>query len=132
MYSRTLPRIALAAITAVPVTSTAWAHDCQPYQPEPVTLTGEITLLHGTRSGAKGVTNEDYYVLTLPQMICVAGGTAETDEDVESIDALQLRLPKGAKPPLGRRVAVTGTLFHRLADGHTEVLLTYDSVKPAS
>jgi hypothetical protein len=127
MLFRTLLLAGLAAGATVP----AAAHDCQPYQPEPVTLTGEITLLHGTQRGPKGVSNEDYYVLTLPQMICVAGGTAETDEDVESIDALQLKLPKGTKPLLGRRVAVTGTLSHRLADGHTEVLLTYESVKPA-
>ncbi|MEA1652051.1 hypothetical protein UAJ10_23930 [Nitrospirillum sp. BR 11164] len=131
MLFRTLLLAGLAAGAAIPAWGPATAHDCQPYQPEPVTLTGEITLRHGTRNGARGVTNEDYYVLTLPQMICVAGGTAETDEDVESIDTLQLKLPTGAKPPLGRRVAVTGTLFHRLADGHTDVLLTYDSARPA-
>ncbi|TWB37646.1 hypothetical protein [Nitrospirillum pindoramense] len=121
----------LLAGLAVGGTFPALAHDCQPYQPEPVTLTGEITLQHGTRNGPKGVTREDYYVLTLPQMICVAGGSAETDEDVESIAALQLKLPPGVKPPLGRRVAVTGTLFHSVGDGHTDVLLTYDSAKPA-
>ncbi|MDG3443471.1 hypothetical protein [Nitrospirillum amazonense] len=131
MLFRILLLAGVTAGAAFPAWAPAWAHDCQPYQPEPVTLMGEITLQHGTRSGAKGVTHEDYYVLTLPQMICVTGGTAETDEDVESIDALQLKLPQGVKPPLGRRVAVTGTLFHRLADGHTDVLLTYDSMKPA-
>ncbi|MBB6251488.1 hypothetical protein [Nitrospirillum iridis] len=118
----------LAGLTAAAIRP-ALAHDCQPYQPEPVALTGEITLVHGPK-GPK----DDYYLLTLPEMVCVAGGTAETDEDVESINALQLQLPKGVKlgpSLLGRRVSVTGTLVHRLAEGHTDVLLTYDTAKPA-
>ncbi|WP_044562995.1 hypothetical protein [Azospirillum sp. B4] len=129
MRFRTLLPLALAIGAALPVPA-ALAHDCQPYQPEPVTLTGEITLVHGPK-GPK----DDYYLLTLPQMVCVAGGTAETDEDVASIDALQLQMPKGVKLApalLGRRVVVTGTLAHRLAEGHTEVLLAYDGAKPAS
>ncbi|MDE1146605.1 MAG: hypothetical protein PW843_08280 [Azospirillaceae bacterium] len=129
MMSRFLPAAVLAAWCA-----SAAAHDCLPYQPAEVTLTGDVTQVHGIKAGTKG-TREDYYVLTLPEMACLTGGTEELDEDIESIDAFQLKPPPGATLPkglVGRRVAVTGLLAHRIVDEtHTDVMLNYTAAKLA-
>ena len=113
--------------------ASASAADCLAYEPAEVTLTGIAAMAHGFGLPGFGEDpahdrKEDYVLLTLDKPVCVAGGHIVMDEDIAAIDAVQL-VPKSGRRfdrhLLGKRVSVSGTLFHRVSGGHTEVMILY-------
>jgi hypothetical protein len=124
----------IALVTARPL-----AQGCVQYEPDVVTLTGTIKqhTLPGApnyESVAKGDTPERVWVLHLARRICVAAN-ADSEKE-ENVSDLQLVLPDGQKQYrryrslLGRRVSVSGTLFHaQTGHHHTKVLLTVSDIK---
>ena len=129
MFARSLALACVVLGYAAP----AWAADCLPYEPDVVELTGIVSMAHGFGPPGFGEDpahdrKEDYVLLTLDKPICVTGGRIVVDEDVAAIDALQL-VPKSGRRfdrrLLGKRISVSGTLFHRVSGGHTEVMILY-------
>ena len=118
---------ALLLIAAAP----ARAGECLPYEPASVTITGVVTLAQGFGPPGFGEdpahdAKETYAKLTLDKPVCVNGGKDLSDEDVASIEAFQLVSRDGKsfdRKLLGKRVSVTGTLFHRVSGGNTEVMV---------
>src|SRR5689334_16494021 len=122
------------------VAPTARSQDnCLNYEPDVMTITGTIKTRVAPgppnyESVAKGDTPEKIWLLQLTSRICVA---AKDDAAAENnVTDLQLVFPEGQKQYdeyrsfKGRRVSVTGTLFHaETGHHHTRVLLTVTSIK---
>jgi hypothetical protein len=98
------------------------AAGCLPYEPAAVTLTGAMRMASGYGPPGFGETpkierKEAYALLRLDAPVCISGGS-ETNEDVAAIRAFQLVSRPGRpfdRALLGSRVAVTGTLYHRVS-----------------
>jgi hypothetical protein len=113
--------------------------DCLAYEPVSLTITGIVTLAKGYGPPGFGEDpkhdkKEEYALLTLDKPACVAGGHDAIDEDVAAIGAVQLVSKSGSRLDrhlLGKRVAVAGTLFHRVSGGNTAVMILYTSVSKA-
>jgi hypothetical protein len=127
--------VPVALALNVPVVQT-----CLPYEPAKVTITGVVSVGHGYGPPGFGEdpkhdAKETYPVLTLSKPICVSGGDADgMDDPVSSIRAFQLVSSERHHfdPGLiGASVAVTGTLFHRVSGGHTDVMVMYTDVRKA-
>ena len=131
MFLKSLAGAWLVACAVTPV----MADDCLPYEPATVTLMGKLSMARGygppgfgedPKHGAK----EAYGLLTLDKPVCVSGGSDPMDDNVKATRAFQL-VPTGKiqldRHLIGARVAVTGTLFHRVSGGHTDVMLMYDA-----
>jgi len=114
-------------------------YGCFDYERDTVKLSGTI-LTHvfpgppNYESVAKGDAREQAWVLQLSKPICTsASADIEAEKDVRD---LQLVFPEGQKQYdeyrswKGRRVVVTGTLFHaETGHHHTKVLLTVTDIK---
>ena len=109
---------------------------CLPYEPAKVTLTGAV---HRVKAfGAPGFgenprtdAREDYDSLRLDQPICTIGA-AGGDDPHSGVKEMQLVfLGSHAAVPLGRPVAISGSLFaQQTGHHHTEVLITVDRMSP--
>jgi hypothetical protein len=115
---------------------------CLTYESQTAVLTG--TIKRHTFAGppnyesiAKGDAPEVTWVLHLAKPICM---TADKDSEAErNVSDLQLVFEEGQKqyeryrPLVGRKVNVTGTLFHALTGHHhTRVLLTVREINKQS
>ncbi|HEY8459690.1 MAG TPA: DUF4431 domain-containing protein [Blastocatellia bacterium] len=122
--------LAVAGLIAVltPVLASA---QCLKYEPNVVSLSGVIVLeTHPGRpnfsSIAEGDEPETIWVLKLEKPICVF---AANDIDVEERDQKEIQLALSDKQYsqyrnlLGRRVTVTGSLFHSVSGHHHKTLL---------
>ena len=129
MFVRSLAQACIALGCA----ASAWAADCLAYEPDEVRLTSIVSMSHGFGPPGFGEdpahdSEEDYVLLTLDKPICVAAGHVVMDEDVAATDAFQLVPKSGSlfdRRLLGKRISVSGTLFHRVSGGHTEVMILY-------
>lgn len=117
---------------------------CLSYEPATVTLNGKIT--RKTFAGPpnyesikRGDAPETYWILRLARPVCVNAdestpGGEETEKNVSDIqlvfsDEGQYARRKGL---LGKRVVVSGKLFHAITGHHhTKVLLTVAEIKGA-
>jgi hypothetical protein len=118
----------------------AVAENCLPYEPATVTVIGRLSMAHGYGPAGFGEdpkrdSKEEYALLTLDKATCVSGGQDKMeDDDVKAIDAFQLvHKAKGHlnSQLIGTRVAVSGTLLHRVSGGHTEAMIMYTDVRKA-
>jgi len=115
----------------------AWADTCLVYEPATVSVIGTLTMAHGYGPPNFGQDpahdrKETYGLLTLDRPACVSGGDNQVNTDVGSIKAFQL-VPDSPgrridRQLLGTRVVVSGTLFHRVSGGHTEVMILYTEI----
>ena len=114
----------------------AGASDCLPYAPEPVTLEGTVSrqVFPGPpnfESVADGDEKLVYWILHLDSPICVGSGavTKELDESEPRVLEIQIaakdiRFYREKRKAVGKRVKVTGTLFHQHTGWHvTKVVL---------
>jgi hypothetical protein len=122
--------------TACSIGHAATARACLPYEPAVVTVRG--TLERKTfpgppnyESARKGDKPETYWILELPQAVCVAEDSREPDLDPAraNISRIQLVLTPemyaAYKALVGRKVMASGTLFGAISGHHhTPVLLT--------
>ncbi len=111
-------------------------YDCLSYEPATVTLNGKIT--RKTFAGPpnyesikKGDAPETYWILQLAKPVCVNG-----EEPEKNVSDIQLVLSEKQYAQyeglLGKRVFVTGTLFHaETGHHHTDVLLKVRGIKVA-
>jgi len=135
VFAKSLTMAALLFTAILP----ARAADCLAYEPATVTLTGVVTLAQGFGPPGFGEDpahdkKETYALLTLDKPACVGGGKDPSDEDVAAIGAFQLVAKDGRrfdKKLVGRRVTVTGTLFHRVSGGNSEVMVMYAAAAKA-
>ena len=135
MFAKSLTMAALLFAATLP----ARAADCLAYEPAKVTLTGVVTLAQGFGPPGFGEDpahdkKETYALLTLDRPACVSGGADASDEDVAAIGAFQLVSKDGKRfdrKLVGRRVTVTGTLFHRVSGGNSDVMVMYTGVVKA-
>jgi len=119
--------------------SPACADECLAYEPAQVTITGLVTMAQGFGPPGFGEdpahdAKETYARLSLDKPVCVNGGKDLSDEDVAAIKDFQLVSKDGKRferKLIGPRVAVTGTLFHRVSGGNTEVMVMYTAVAKA-
>ncbi|HEY1722536.1 MAG TPA: DUF4431 domain-containing protein [Magnetospirillaceae bacterium] len=113
----------------------AKADECLTYEPAVVTLTGKITSHFawgppGYGEDPKHDAKEGYIALDLDRPICVTGMDDGFLQDPENdLKRLQLLYYPDSYPFkkkwLGKRVSVTGTLFHAISGHHrTPVLIT--------
>lgn len=131
-------RTCLLTLAITVLAGPAWAQGCLPYEPAQVTLTGKLSTGRGYGPPGFGEDpqhdrKESFAQVTLDKAACVSGGT-DTNEDVAAIRTFQLVPGDGARYArklLGRRVAVTGKLYHRVSGGHTEVMILYTAVASA-
>lgn len=130
--------IALLTLT-VPNPTRPTEDGCFKYDSDIVKLNGTISthVFPGPpnyESVAKGDAREQAWVLQLSKPICTSASVdVEAEKDVKD---LQLVFPEGQKQYdeyrslKGRRVVVTGTLFHaETGHHHTKVLLTVTDIK---
>jgi hypothetical protein len=123
-------------VSAVLFAHSALAADCLPYEPETVTLEGTVT-----RRVFPGPPNFDsvtagdkklvHWILRLKRPICV--GSEKEADDLHEVEAEVLEVQIAPKDhrfyernrrALGKRVRVTGTLFHQITAWHvTKVIL---------
>ena len=135
MFAKSLTMAALLFAATLP----ARAADCLAYEPAKVTLTGVVTLVQGFGPPGFGEDpahdkKETYALLTLDRPACVSGGADASDEDVAATGAFQLVSKDGKRfdrKLVGRRVTVTGTLFHRVSGGNSDVMVMYTGVVKA-
>lgn len=126
----------ISLVSQMPV---AAQQTCLNYEPDVVTLTGiiKVRTVPGPpnfESVAKGDAREVIWLVQLTKPICVsAKGDAEAENNVTD---LQLVFPEGQKQYneyrslKGRRVSITGTLFHaETGHHHTKVLLTVTNIR---
>jgi len=131
-------RAGILALAVAVLAGPAWAQGCLPYEPATVTLTGKLSTGRGYGPPGFGEdprhdAKETFAQVTLDKAACVNGGT-DTNEDVAAIRTFQLVPGDGARYDrklLGKRVAVTGKLYHRVSGGHTDVLFLYTDVRKA-
>lgn len=114
------------------------AAGCLPYKPALVTVTG-------TAQGALGYgppgfgedpvhdAKEPYILLTTDIPFCVSGGKPNS-EDVTFPWFRPCNWHTGwvstsTRDYLGQHIAVSGTLFHRVSGGHTDVVIDVTAVK---
>jgi hypothetical protein len=128
--------------STVPGTENPLAHSqnpssCLSYEPSVVELTGTIVRQTSTDGQDRP---ETYWLLELPQPICVNQDPAEPDMNYaqEDVRSIQLAFPNGKmyttyKALLGKKVIAKGTLFVGMtAHHHTPVLLTVSTLKMAA
>ena len=137
---------ALVAIgTTFLVPSLASARDCLDYEPALVTIKGSVSLKPaygppGFGEDPKHDAREDYLALTLDAPVCVkASPEPDTDNVAETeIKAMQLVFRDGktfkqAKQWIGKRISVTGGLYHMFTGHHhTTVLLKVKEIAQAA
>jgi hypothetical protein len=116
---------------------TAAKDACVPYGPERVTLVGKAVPAIGYGAPDYGGSpdrdaKERFLSLTLDRALCVAAADRDSPEaEAESnVHEVQLLFGRGAPEGLaGRRLRVTGTLFHGITGHHhTKVLMTVNRV----
>jgi hypothetical protein len=116
---------------------------CVKYEPETVTLTGRVSshVFPGPpnyESIKRGDRKETAIILTLAAPICVEGSDDPTDRPEDNVRDLQLLINKPADwkvvdERLGKRVTVTGHLFHATTGHHrTKVLFDVKDVRPST
>jgi len=116
---------------------------CVKYEPETVTLTGRLSahVFPGPpnyESIKRGDRKEKAIILTLAAPICVEGSDDPTDTPEHNVRELQLLINKPADwkifdGRLGKRVTVTGDLFHATTGHHrTKVLFDVKDVRPST
>ncbi|MBI5019940.1 MAG: DUF4431 domain-containing protein [Ignavibacteriales bacterium] len=114
--------------------------NCLRYEPAVVTLTGVIERqIFPGRPNYKSIKNGDEpetcWILKLQRSVCVAASDTdqvnETEYNVKRMHlVLQQHQYKSYHKLLGRKVIVTGTLFHSITGHHhTRVLLTTKEIK---
>jgi hypothetical protein len=137
---------ALVAIgTTFLVPSLASARDCLDYEPALVTIKGSVSLKPaygppGFGEDPKHDAREDYLALTLDAAVCMkASPEPDTDNVAEAeIKAMQLVFHDGktfkqAKQWIGKRISVTGGLYHMFTGHHhTTVLLKVNVIRQAA
>jgi hypothetical protein len=116
----------------------AAGHECLPYGPDTVSVTG--TLARRIFYGAPGFgedpkhdEKESGFYLELPVPVCTLAGSDEVDRPLDGVRLVQLVLDSAGyarlRPFLGRRVTLRGTLFGAItAHHHAPILL--DVLKP--
>lgn len=114
------------------------APPCLKYEPEVVELKGKVKRVvfpgpPNYESVKAGDQPEPYYVLFLPNGVCVQGDPKdeinfETEKDIKSMQ-LMITDYKKYRPLLGKNVTVTGQLMHsHTGHHHTNVLVQVESM----
>jgi uncharacterized protein DUF4431 len=114
----------------------ALAADCLPYEPTTVTLEGTMSrrVFPGPpnfASVAEGDEKLVYWILRLKNPICVGSGVVANHVDEPERRVLEVQIApkddqfyKQNRKAVGRRVKITGTLFHQHTGWHvTKVVL---------
>lgn len=118
--------------------SLCMAEKCLPYEPETVSISGLLSEKWGFgRPGygedPKHDAREHYAVLTLDKSVCVSSDDGDpVDTPEENVVAFQLVSNEHkmfSRNLVGKRVTVTGRLFHRISDGNTPVMIMYEKVE---
>ncbi len=124
------------ACVALLISTGSAAAACLPYEPAKVTLTGTVHRVKafgppGFGENPRTDAREDYDSLHLDQPICTIG-SAGGDDPHAGVRELQLVfLGSHAAVPLGRPLAISGSLFgQETGHHHTEVLITVDRMTP--
>jgi len=114
---------------------------CLKYEPEIVVLTGTIKRHKfpgppNFESVRNGDSLETYWLLQLPKPVCVETPTPNepVNKAEANISVLQILISDYGKYRrlLGKRVKVTGTLFHQITGHHhTKVLINASNIEPA-
>ena len=115
------------------------AAECLQYEPVMVAIQGSVSLIPaygppGFGEDPRHDAREDYLALTLDTPVCMTASSKPQTEDVAEgdIKAVQLVFPNSeafrrAKHWIGRRISVTGSLYHGFTGHHhTTVLLKVD------
>jgi hypothetical protein len=129
-------RLSLGVLSSALLAS--WSHPgsaaCLPYGPVSVTLSGRVVLATffgppGYGEDPKRDTRERYGLLQLRRPICVGGRpgddvNGDTEQDVRAVQ-LVFNDGRAVRRLVGRRVSLSGTLFHQhTGHHHTAVLLS--------
>lgn len=113
---------------------------CLPYEPVPVELRGVLSRQTfpgppNYESVEAGDRPETYWILTLDRPVCVEG-TAGDDTNVpeKGVRRVQLVLTEGQYSAcgslIGKKVTVSGTLFHAITGHHhTSVLMSVQAMR---
>lgn len=135
----------LSALVAVGATffisSVVSARDCLDYEPATVTIQGSVSLKPaygppGFGEDPKHDAREDYLALTLDTPVCMKASSEPDTENIAETDikAMQLVFRDGeafkqAKQWIGKRISVSGGLFHGFTGHHhTAVLLNVKEI----
>jgi hypothetical protein len=126
------------------VSSVVSARECLDYEPAMVTIQGNLSLKPaygppGFGEDPKHDAREDYLALTLDAPVCMKASPEPHTDDVSEteIKAMQLVFRNGeafkqTKQRIGKRISVTGSLFHGFTGHHhTTVLLKVKEIGQA-
>jgi hypothetical protein len=117
------------------VPSIVSARECLDYEPAMVTIQGSVSLKPaygppGFGEDPKHDAREDYLALTFDAPVCMKASSEPHTEDVAEaeIKAMQLVFRNGeafkqTKQWIGKRISVTGSLFHRFTGHHHAAVL---------
>jgi hypothetical protein len=122
------------------VSSIASAEQCLQYEPVTVAIRGSVSLISAYGPPGFGEdpwhdAREDYLALTFDTPVCVTASSKPQTEDVAEGDIKTVQLVfrnseafQGAKHWIGKKVSVTGSLYHGFTGHHhTTVLLKVDA-----